>query len=575
MRRPNIPSAVLTVGLIVTAAAAWNTAATAALEERYRFHAAAEAIRSTIASRSDAYIAVLLGGAGLFAASTDVQFGEFRDYVSRLSLPERYPGIQGVGLSRLVRPGEREEVISRVRSSVPSFRFWPEDPSGEIHAIVYLEPQDSRNRLAMGYNMWSEPARRAAMERARDTGEPAATSTVRLVQEDVEPDSAQVGFLIYVPVYRGGAVPQTVEERRDRLFGFVYAPFRADDLLKGVLGVVAGRMPTLQVFDGAPSEGRLLHQSHPAPGRGQELQRTLLVGGRTWTLVFREEASTFPFAGGLAAWLVATAGVLLSVLLFAVMRGQIRARESAERTAEELRRSEEALRAANRLRDEFLAMVSHELRTPLNAIVGWATMLQKGQVPPESYRHALSVIARNAAAQTRLVEDLLDVSSALDNRLRLCKSDVDVNRLLTTAIESIRPTAEEQGVSIECAIPQDMGAVRGDQARLLQVFGNILSNAVKFTPAGGRIAVEARAEAGELVIDVSDTGIGMSETFQPHAFERFRQEDSSTTRAHAGVGLGLAIVRHLVELHGGRVAVHSAGAHKGSTFTVRLPAGDA
>jgi signal transduction histidine kinase len=571
-RRPIIPYAILIVGLILTAAAAWNTAATATLEDRLRFQNDADALRSAIGSRSDAYIAMLLGGAGFFAASEDVNFDEFRDYVSRLSLAERYPGIQGIGFSRLVRAEERREVANAVREFVPTFQFWPEQKSDEIHAIVYLEPQDPRNRIAMGYDMWSDPVRREAMEAARDSGQPSATSRVRLVQENAQPHSAQAGFLIYAPVYRGGAVPTTIDERRRRLFGFVYAPFRADDLLRGVLAASVEPSPTLQVFDGPRKEGQLLHQSDPVPGTGIELERTLDVAGRTWTLVFRSrQPPTRPFGGELVTWLVLVAGTLMSVLLFLVVMTQIRARQSAERTAEGLRRSEEALRSANRLRDEFLAMISHELRTPLNAILGWATLLQKGKVPPDGQKHALNVIARNATAQARLVEDLLDVSSALENRLRLNVTDVDMARLLRSALESVRPAADERGVRLAVAFPPDLGSIQGDQARLQQVLSNLLSNAVKFTPAEGEVRLLARREASDVVIQVADTGIGMSPEFLPHAFDRFRQEDSSTTRAHAGVGLGLAIVRHLVELHGGRASVHSEGPNRGTTFTVRLP----
>jgi two-component system, OmpR family, sensor kinase len=570
-RRPIIPYAILIVGLLVTAAAAWNAATTAALEDRFRFRSAADAVRSAIVSRSDAYIAMLLGGAGFFAASDRVHYEEFRDYVSRLSIPDRYPGIRGIGFSRVVRAAERDAVAADVRRFIPSFDYWPKQASDERHAIIYLEPQDARNRRAMGFDMWSEPVRRAAMTQARDTGEPAATRRARLVQEDEVPESEQLGFLIYVPVYEGGDVPETVHSRRELLAGFIYAPFRGADLLRGVLSVAVGPAPTLQVFDGAPDAGDLLYQSDPVIGEGAELRRTLIVAGRPWTLVFRSRSAAPPFPGGYVTWLVVVGGTLLSGLLFVVMMTQIRARQSAERIAEELRRSEEALRAANQLRDEFLAMISHELRTPLNAIVGWATMLQKGQVPPQSQPHALSVIARNAAAQTRLVEDLLDVSSALENRLRLTHTDVDVRSLLTTAAESIHPDAEQHGVQIISRFPADLGTIRGDAPRLQQVLGNLLSNAVKFTPAGGMVRISARRERKELVVTVADTGIGIAEEFLPHAFDRFRQEDSSSTRAHPGVGLGLAIVRHLVELHGGTVTVESPGADQGTTFIVRLP----
>jgi signal transduction histidine kinase len=571
-RRATVPYVILVVGLGLTAASAWNTAATASFEDRLRFESGARAVRSAIVSRIDAYLAMLLGGAGLFAASDEVDFEEFHAYVSRISLADRYPGIQGIGFSRLVRPGEQDEVLARARARLPSFRFWPGQAADHLHAIVFLEPQDAANVRALGYDMWSEEVRRAAMAQARDSGEPAATRRVRLVQEEAVPGEDQAGFLIYVPVYRGGDVPATLEARRDQLLGFVYSPFRADDLLAGVLGVAQGMSPALDVFDGAPEEGQLLHRSHaPGAGRGFEFTEILDVAGRRWTLVFRSSPADAAPGGHTVTALVLGGGVVLSLLLFAVTRTQIRARESAERTAEDLRRSEEALRAANQAKDNFLATISHELRTPLNAIVGWAHMLSRGDLPPDRQAHALSVIARNAAAQTRLVEDLLDASKAAAERLRLELVTVEAAAAVMGALESIRPAADDKRLYLHADVPRRLGTVRGDPARLQQILGNLLSNAVKFTPPGGSVTVAARAVGAEVVIAVSDTGVGIAPEFLPHVFERFRQADSSTTRSHAGVGLGLTIVRDLVELHGGTVTAASDGVGRGATFTVRLP----
>ncbi len=266
-------------------------------------------------------------------------------------------------------------------------------------------------------------------------------------------------------------------------------------------------------------------------------------------------------------------GSALSLLLFGVSLAQVRARQIAERTSEDLRRSEEALRAANRSKDEFLAVVSHELRTPLNAIVGWGSMLLKGQVPPGSERHALEVIERNALAQARLVEDLLDISRAVAGGLRLELTDVNLTSTVRAAVDAVRPSATTQGVALDYAVPEDLGVVRGDPARLLQILQNLLANAIKFTASGGHVALRAERVGPDASIIVSDTGIGISPDFLPFVFDPFRQADSSTTRAHGGVGLGLAIARHLIELHDGTIDVSSEGEGKGSTFTIRFRTG--
>jgi signal transduction histidine kinase len=271
--------------------------------------------------------------------------------------------------------------------------------------------------------------------------------------------------------------------------------------------------------------------------------------------------------------LIVTFGSALSLLFFGVTRAQVRARESAERTSDDLRRSEEALRAANRSKDEFLAIVSHELRTPLNAIVGWGAMLRRGQVPHGSERHALEVIERNALAQARLVEDLLDISRAVAGRLRLELTDVSLAPTLRAAVDAVRPAATTSGVSLALDLPEDLGVVRGDPARVQQIVQNLLANAIKFTKPGGRVRLEASRQGEDAAIRVTDNGMGIDPAFLPFIFEPFRQADTSTTRTHGGIGLGLAIVRHLVSLHGGTIDASSSGQGQGSTFTVRLRGG--
>ena len=573
-RRALIPYLLFAAALSLTASGARYATNTGALEERLRFDNAAEQVRSEMVHRVDAYVSMLLGAAGLFAGSETVERREFRAYIGRLELSRRYPGVQGVGFSKLINKAERAKLLALVRREVPTFHYWPERPGGPQQSIVYLEPLDERNALALGYDMSSEVVRRVAMDRARDTGEPSSTARVTLVQERLDPAHTQAGFLIYVPVYQRGTVPQTVDQRRRTINGFVYSPFRGNDLLAGLLQE-RGQSPggfQLQVYDGSADEDHLLYRSGTAP-RTDALTsvQTIDVAGRSWTLILRGAGG---FVGGgrrALTNLVIGAGVLLSVLLFIVTRAQVQARAVAERAADELRRSEEALRAANEAKDEFLATVSHELRTPLNAIVGWAHMLRKGQVPAEGQAHALEVIARNAAAQTTLIEDLLDLSRAIEGRLPLKKSEVDLGPLLKVALDSLEPAARERNLTMVSQVASNLGFVFADPGRIQQVILNLLSNAVKFTPAGGHIMLSASAGTDLVTIRVSDTGAGIAPELLAHVFDRFWQADQSTTREHSGVGLGLTISRHLVELHGGTIEASSEGEGQGTTITVRLP----
>jgi PAS domain S-box-containing protein len=226
---------------------------------------------------------------------------------------------------------------------------------------------------------------------------------------------------------------------------------------------------------------------------------------------------------------------------------------------------------ANRLKDEFVAIVSHELRTPLTPILGGVYMLRSDPHDEDVVARALDIIERNAKTQVKIVDDLLDVSRALSGKLRLNLENVDLSAIIQAAVETIRPATEAKGIQIALKMAAIHGVVAGDADRLQQVFWNLLANAVKFTPNDGRIVVELTEADGLAEVRVIDTGIGINADFIPHVFERFRQADSSRTRPHGGLGLGLAIVRHLVESHGGTVQAISAGDDEGATFVVRLP----
>jgi signal transduction histidine kinase/ActR/RegA family two-component response regulator len=236
-----------------------------------------------------------------------------------------------------------------------------------------------------------------------------------------------------------------------------------------------------------------------------------------------------------------------------------------------LNEAREQADAINRVKDEFLATLSHELRTPLNAMLGWASMLRSGQVQGPLAARAIEIIERNARAQHAVVSDLLDVSRIITGKLSLSASPSAVVPLLMAAIDTIGPAAEAKQVTVRTHIESGEAMVIGDQMRLHQVFWNMLSNAIRFTPSGGSVDIHLRLEADQVIVSVSDTGIGIDAAFLPLVFDRFRQADSTTTRLHGGLGLGLAIVRHIVELHGGRVEARSDGVGHGATFTIWLP----
>ncbi|MEC4815390.1 MAG: CHASE domain-containing protein [Scytonema sp. PMC 1069.18] len=732
--RSRIPYLVLAIALVLTGLATSYLVTTTQAKDRLRFQNAVNRTQNTIENRLDTYIALLQATSGLFAATNErVSREQFLTFVDRLRLKDRYRGIQGIGFSMRVRPEEKGVLVAQIKSNISqNFTIKPDFQRNEYHSIVYLEPLDRRNQAAIGYDMFTEPVRRAAMERARDTGDAAASGKVTLVQEIDQ--HKQAGFLIYIPIYRNASIPKTVAERRAALVGFVYSPFRADDLMQGIFGQEPHPFVDVEIFDGVEmTPEHLLHSGHSRSNHqpSHKVNRTIFVAGHPWTLVFTSRPEFDQTSGrGLVRYIV-FAGTGISFVLFGVMLFLVRARDTAEQAVLERGESEERFRkltekvrvipweadaltwnftyvgpqteeilgypsqnwyvenfwiehiypedreqaikfcqdnaavldnyefeyrmiaadgrvvwlydivnvvrsygkpkllrgfmidisdrklaevereqllkreqtarveaeAANNMKDEFLATLSHELRTPLNAIVGWTQLLRKREFEVTTTTRGLETIDRNTKTLVQLVEDILDVSRIITGKLRLDVRQVELVSIIDAAIETVLPAARAKSIDLQFLIfnqevdrekiqAQQKILVLGDSTRLQQIVWNLLSNAIKFTPHKGRVEVrlsieeygvqdvESREKAPHTpvaVIEVKDTGNGISPDFLPHVFDRFRQADSSRTRSHGGLGLGLAIVRHLVELHGATVAVKSLGIGQGATFIVKLP----
>ena len=607
------PYFVLVLSLALTACAAYYVADAAYEQDRLRFERMADRTRDAMTARLRTYIAALRGCAGLVHANNLQRFGggtqpkqvsayligreAFRNYVGQLRLQSDFPGIQGIGFTVRVPTGQKNEFLAKMRRANAGFRMWPTQKvqSGqEWHSILYLEPMDQRNRAAIGYNMYSEPTRRTAMQKAGDSGDAAASGKVLLKQE-ITPDK-QSGFLIYIPVYRGSQVPRDRQARRTQLLGFVYSPFRAGDFLETLLDEPTQERLLFQLYDGlTPTQRNLLYQSATVPvGYRPAYNRTVTVraAGRTWTLRVMTRPKFDHDSNAFLVPFIIVSGLIVSLLLFAVTWTQAVAYHRAEQTTQELKQSEvkrERLLAsehearlqaeeANRAKDEFLAVVSHELRTPLTSILGWASLIRNSPFHEENLRLGLETIERNARAQSQLIEDLLDMSRVVSGRMRLDTEAVSLVPILDAALDAVRPAAQAKNIQLwrrYDALDATNARVLGDSDRLQQVVWNLLTNAIKFTPEDGRIELSlqhVKKDNKEIFeMSVKDNGIGMEPEFVLHAFERFRQADGTATRSHSGLGLGLSIVRHLVEMHGGEVHAYSEGQGLGSTFTVRLP----
>ena len=575
--RPWLPWAVLLCCLLFTLAGTTYVSHVAQKQDATRFETAIQDISTEVGQQIESSVTLLRAGRALFAANEEISQPGFAQFVANMELRSRYPGVQGIGFSERLPASEIPRIERELQlEGREGFKVWPIDPPRpEYHSIVYLEPLDDRNRAALGYDMFSEEVRKAAMSEAWASGKAAVTDRVTLVQEIDE--NRQPGFLIYLPVYRGGRAPDGAVARRDALIGFIYIPFRAHDFFGNIIANRNYRSLVVRVFDREESSPEHLlfdsarDETDAVVSPALNKTTAISVAGHAWTL-FVGAKPAFVGTSSRLVPLIFGLGLGISVLLFLLTRAETQAGAESERIAQDLRRSEEELQVASRAKDEFLATLSHELRTPLNAILGWTRMLRLGHVEESRRTTALEVIERNARAQVQLIEDLLDVSRIITGKLRLDMKTIAVNPVLEEAVNTVRPAADAKGVRLVWQTDPDVGSIYAAPDRLQQIIWNLLSNAIKFTPSGGLVDLRAVRSGDTIRLSVRDTGVGIAPAFLPHVFERFRQADSTTTRSHSGVGLGLAIVRHLVELHGGTISASSEGEGKGATFTVTFPA---
>jgi PAS domain S-box-containing protein len=325
-------------------------------------------------------------------------------------------------------------------------------------------------------------------------------------------------------------------------------------------------------FIGLPPESLFTPEDVAKGVHRLELARAAEEGGATndrW--LRRKDGSPF-FATGMTSRVVDETGHVIG--FSKVLRDRTAwklAQDERDMLLESERKARQEAEAANRLKDEFLATLSHELRSPLNAIVGWVHVLRRHTEASPEIARGLEVIERNARAQTQIINDLLDMSRIMTGKVHLNVRPVSLQKIAAAALEAIRPAAEAKSIQVLSELDASVDQIRGDSNRLQQVMWNLLTNAVKFTPVGGTVRVSSARDDAHVELSVQDTGIGIPSAFLPFVFDRFRQADASTTRLYGGLGLGLSIVKNLVELHGGTVRVKSAGEGQGATFVVRLP----
>ncbi|MCA2218526.1 sensor histidine kinase [Jidongwangia harbinensis] len=570
--------AVPLLGLTV-AASVWCGVLVADREEREAAVQAADA-REFIDRRLDQYQEMLIGTSGLRSASTAVTHLEFHRYVARLDIRRRYPGIQVIGFAPLVADPARADYEVTVRRDItasrlpyPRFSIHPSGQRAEYAPISFVEPQDG-NQPALGFDLLTEPARRAAVQRARDTGRAAATAPVTLVQET----GRQTGFLIMVPSYRTGLPTATVDQRRAAFAGVEYAAFRMGDLLAGVLGPTRVSERSLAVYDrglaadptpAAPAD--LLPRGDRDAAATDGVVLTLDVGGRRWEIHYRPSASLSSGLESAAPITIAIVGVLLSGLtawlFWALSSARTRAVTLAGQMTAKLRASERLLARSNGELERFAYVASHDLQQPLRTVSSFLGLLQRRYDDrlDDQGREYIRFAADGAKRMSQLITELLAYSRM--SSAEVPAAPTPLNTAWDEAVANLHTPIAEAGARVD---RDDLPEVRVTALHANQLLQNLIGNAITYRGADAPVVhAHAEREGAFWRITVRDNGIGIDPRQHERVFVVFQR--LHTADEYPGTGMGLSICKKIVESYGGRIWVKSAPG-RGAAFSFTLPA---
>lgn len=570
-RQPWAAYTVLLVGLLLTGAAFYYVRQTVEAREHARFEQDVEATKRAVDRRMSTYVNATLDARGLFAASKSVERDEWHQYASGTRLESRYPGIQALCYASRVPQDKKSAYVRSVRDQgFRSFKVRPAGPRYEYFPITYIDPPGGANKKLFGYDPYANPISRAAMEQARDTGNPQVSGKVNLLAR--AGSSAQTGFLIVTPIYRKNMPQATVPERRDALQGFVVGVFKTDRLFGGILGENKKSRIIFKIYDGAELRPAYLlyaqgapHNQDPSLSSLHELS-TLEVAGRWWSLDF----GALP--DYVSAWqrnfslLVLAGGIVLSLILFSVTRALTLSRAAAERSSAELEVANRELEATNRELETFSYSVSHDLRAPLRSISGFCQILLEDYSErfDEEGRSYLRRVQAASQHMGRLIDDLLDLSRV--TRVPLRTQHVDLSALAREISMDLKSNEPER--EVEFVIPDGLTAT-GDPGLLRVALENLLGNAWKFTSKKpeARIEFGALPRNGERTYFVRDNGAGFDMAYANKLFGAFQRLHLADE--FEGIGIGLATVQRVIRRHGGSVWAEGE-VDRGATFYFTL-----
>ncbi|MCU1290247.1 MAG: two-component hybrid sensor and regulator [Acidobacteria bacterium] len=590
----NLSYLVLAVLILLTVGVTYNFFKSAKSKDTIRFSNHISLLESSIESKINLYVALLKGSKGFIETAPELTHGKFSEYVSYLNLQNHDSGVQGMGFAQTVKTQDYEALNKRMNADgFSDFKIYPPNETGSGQIVVYIEPFEDHNKKIIGFDMTTQPHYREAMRRAEETGEAAASSKVVFAGDGKS--GGQEGFVIFLPVYKKSEISASSRQFKGDLLGFVFIALKANNFFNDVYETIPEQDIRFKVFDGEVSEQNLLaykESNNSVPlnfanitEEKHEAQNSIEIIGRKWILqyntlpIFTEQSSV--------GWtpLILLCGFAFSFLLFGMTYWEAASRAKAQKTAGELlemqkqreilleneRQARQIAEEANTSKDEFISIISHELKTPLNAIAGWARILRTHELSRGTKELALQKIDKNLRSQARLVEQLLNYSEIISGKSVLKVEDVDFSELFEETISQIEPLAKEKNITLSKFNQLDHHLIYGDKEKIKIVIQNLLTNAVKFTQSGGKIETSVSELNGDVQMIVKDDGRGISREFLPYVFERYKQADNPNIRDYGGLGLGLTISKHIVNLHRGKISADSDGKGKGSTFMVKFP----
>lgn len=509
------------------------------------------------------YEEFLRGGVGLFTVRGEIiSRTGFKRYAETLDLQQRFPGVLGVGFAQAVERSELASHQQSIRDSgFPAYTITPEGSRDVYTPIVYIEPFDDRNSRALGYDMFSDPTRRAAIESARDTGKPAITDSVTLIQELGE-ENKQAGILYYLPIYSGSS--DTLEDRRAHIIGYIYAPIRIGDLVNGIFNQEELPDVSVKVFNTlTKSSDHLIYSNQIAPG-DITVSKPLVVGDHTWSVQASGSAKILELQERQQPFLIFILGaggsLLLSAFIFIVMRS--RSRELAYQKQLDVQHA----------KDELLSLASHQLRTPATGVKQYLGIVLEGYTGDITIEQRQMLQKANASneRQLEIVNQLLHVTRLETGRLVLRFASFNLSNLLEDIINEQKETIKSRGQTFSTTKPNEPVSIKGDEQYLRMAIENLVSNASKYTFTDGKISASLVEAPDRVTISISDTGVGIDEDDHGKLFQKFSRIDNELSVQAGGSGIGLYLTKEVIELHGGTIRVDSEP-NSGSTFTITLP----